>query len=217
MITFKEFISLDEVDMSRRHFLTRVGAAAAASAVPAAASAKDKKPDDGEARPGESVKSAMARMNTHKTPEEKANFLHKYMKSALDKGGFTNGKFAQHTASMKSEEAGCDLDEDEGIIEEDFIISGKELYEDWGELEEEAEHHGRKVKLGKPFLTPGGPKKRAVYVKNENGNVIKVNFGDPNMRIKKSIPARRRSYRARHHCETPGPRTKANYWSCKAW
>ena len=82
---------------------------------------------------------------------------------------------------------------------------------------EEAEYHGHKVTLGKPFLTPGGPKKRSVYVKNPKGNVIKVNFGDPNMRIKKSIPARRKSYRARRHCDNPGPRTKANYWSCKAW
>lgn len=82
---------------------------------------------------------------------------------------------------------------------------------------EEAEYRGRKVKLGKPFLTPGGPKKRAVYVKNAKGNVVKVNFGDPNMRIKKHIPARRKSYRARHHCQNPGPRWKANYWSCRAW
>lgn len=82
---------------------------------------------------------------------------------------------------------------------------------------EEAEYKGRKVKLGKPFLTPDGPKKRSVYVKNAKGNVVKVNFGDPNMKIKKNIPARRRSYRARHHCQNPGPRWKANYWSCKAW
>lgn len=82
---------------------------------------------------------------------------------------------------------------------------------------EEAEYRGRKVKLGKPFLTPGGPKKRSVYVKNAKGNVVKVNFGDPNMRIKKHIPARRKSYRARHHCQNPGPRWKANYWSCRAW
>lgn len=82
---------------------------------------------------------------------------------------------------------------------------------------EEAEYRGRKVSLGKPFLTPGGPKKRAVYVKNAKGNVVKVNFGDPNMRIKKHIPARRKSYRARHHCQNPGPRWKANYWSCRAW
>lgn len=82
---------------------------------------------------------------------------------------------------------------------------------------EEAEYRGRKVKLGKPFLTPGGPKKRSVYVKNAKGNVVKVNFGDPNMKIKKNIPARRKSYRARHHCQNPGPRWKANYWSCRAW
>jgi len=81
----------------------------------------------------------------------------------------------------------------------------------------EAEYQGRKVQLGKPFYTPDGPKKRSVYVKNGKGNVVKVNFGDPNMRIKKSIPARRRSYRARHHCENPGPKWKANYWSCRFW
>ena len=82
---------------------------------------------------------------------------------------------------------------------------------------EEAEYRGRKVTLGKPFLTPGGPKKRSVYVKNAKGNVVKVNFGDPNMKIKKSNPARRRSFRARHKCSNPGPRWKARYWSCKAW
>jgi hypothetical protein len=82
---------------------------------------------------------------------------------------------------------------------------------------EEAEYRGRKVSLGKPFLTPGGPKKRSVYVKNAKGNVVKVNFGDPNMKIKKSNPARRRSFRARHKCDNPGPRWKARYWSCKAW
>lgn len=82
---------------------------------------------------------------------------------------------------------------------------------------EEAEYRGRKVTLGKPFLTPDGPKKRSVYVKNAKGNVVKVNFGDPNMKIKKSIPARRKSFRARHKCSTPGPKWKARYWSCKAW
>jgi hypothetical protein len=81
----------------------------------------------------------------------------------------------------------------------------------------EAEYHGRKVKLGKPFLTPGGPKKRSVYVKNDKGNVVKVNFGDPNMRIKKSNPARRKSFRARHKCDTAKDRTSARYWSCKFW
>ena len=80
-----------------------------------------------------------------------------------------------------------------------------------------AEYQGRKVKLGKPFRTPKGPKKFSVYVKNDKGNVVKVNFGDPNMKIKKSDPARRKSFRARHNCDNPGPRWKARYWSCRAW
>jgi len=80
-----------------------------------------------------------------------------------------------------------------------------------------AEYQGRKVQLGKPFRTPKGPKKFSVYVKNDKGNVVKVNFGDPNMKIKKNIPERRKSFRARHNCDNPGPRWKARYWSCKAW
>lgn len=82
---------------------------------------------------------------------------------------------------------------------------------------EEAEYQGRKVSLGKPFRTSGGPKKFSVYVKNKKGNVIKVNFGDPNMRIKKNIPGRRKSFRARHKCSTAKDRTSARYWSCRAW
>jgi|TARA_R100000900_G_scaffold139288_1_gene118831 hypothetical protein len=80
-----------------------------------------------------------------------------------------------------------------------------------------SEYQGRKVKLNKPFRTPDGPKKFSVYVKNEKGNVVKVNFGDPNMEIKRDDPARRRSFRARHKCDTPGPKWKARYWSCKKW
>lgn len=80
-----------------------------------------------------------------------------------------------------------------------------------------AEYKGKKVTLNKPFKTPGESKKSAVYVQNEKGNVIKVRFGDPNMTIKKSDPARRKSFRARHNCANPGPKTKARYWSCKAW
>jgi len=79
----------------------------------------------------------------------------------------------------------------------------------------EAEYQGRTVQLGKPMQ--GDVKKFKVYVKNDEGNVVKVNFGDPNMRIRKSNPARRRSFRARHRCETPGPRWKARYWSCRKW
>ena len=79
----------------------------------------------------------------------------------------------------------------------------------------EAEYQGRKVKLNKPMR--GDVKKFKVYVKNDKGNVIKVNFGDPNMKIKKSNPARRKSFRARHNCDNPGPKTKARYWSCRKW
>ena len=71
--------------------------------------------------------------------------------------------------------------------------------------------------LNKPFRTSGGPKKFSVYVKNDKGNVVKVNFGDPNMEIKRDDPARRKSFRARHNCENPGPKWKARYWSCKQW
>ena len=72
-------------------------------------------------------------------------------------------------------------------------------------------------KLNKPFRTPGGPKKFSVYVKNDKGNIVKVNFGDPNMKIKSNIPGRRKNFRARHNCENPGPKTKARYWSCRQW
>jgi hypothetical protein len=81
----------------------------------------------------------------------------------------------------------------------------------------EAEYQGRKVTLNKPFRTPGGPKKSAVYTTNGSGNVVLVRFGDPNMTIKKNIPGRRRNFRARHNCDNPGPRWKARYWSCRAW
>jgi hypothetical protein len=80
----------------------------------------------------------------------------------------------------------------------------------------EAEYQGRKVPLGKPMQ--GDVAKSKVYVRDpKTGNVKKVNFGDPNMKIKKSNPARRKSFRARHNCDNPGPRTKARYWSCRAW
>ena len=71
--------------------------------------------------------------------------------------------------------------------------------------------------LNKPFRTPGGPKKFSVYVKNDKGNIVKVNFGDPNMRIKDNIPGRRKNFRARHNCDNPGSKTKARYWSCRQW
>jgi hypothetical protein len=88
-----------------------------------------------------------------------------------------------------------------------------------GALEEqemdEAKYQGREVPLGKPMA--GDVKKKKVYVRKPNGKVVKVNFGDKKMRIKKSNPKRRKSFRARHNCKNPGPRWKARYWSCRAW
>lgn len=101
------------------------------------------------------------------------------------------------------------------------------IYEDeFGSVEnltiEEAEYKGRKVQLGK--IMQGDVKKFKVYVKNDKGNVVKVNFGfggssakGKRMTIKKNNPARRKSFRARHHCENPGPRWKPRYWACKTW
>lgn len=81
----------------------------------------------------------------------------------------------------------------------------------------EAEHQGRNVQLNKPVRSSDGPKKFHVFVKNSKGNVVKVNFGDPNMEIKKDDPVRRKSFRARHKCDTATDKTSARYWSCKKW
>lgn len=110
---------------------------------------------------------------------------------------------------------------DDQVMDEE-TYDGDEFFEAYGvmwfnedDMLDEAEYRGRKVPLGKPMR--GDVKKFKVYVKNPSGNIVKVNFGDPNMKIKKSNPARRRSFRARHNCDNPGPRTKARYWSCRKW
>ena len=116
-------------------------------------------------------------------------------------------------------EISTDLGED--IIEEtydgdDFFLEYGVMWFNEDDEMDEAEYQGRKVKLGKPMR--GDVKKFKVYVRDpKTKNVKKVNFGDPNMKIKKSNPARRRSFRARHNCDNPGPRTKARYWSCRKW
>jgi hypothetical protein len=101
----------------------------------------------------------------------------------------------------------------DGIIVESDRITRK-LLEYSGALLE-AKYQGREVPLNKPMQ--GDVAKRKVYVKNKKGNVIKVNFGDKNMRIKKSNPKRRKSFRARHRCDTAKDKTTARYWSCRAW
>ena len=92
----------------------------------------------------------------------------------------------------------------------------QDLLENQRTVIQEAKYHGKTVSLNKP--TRGDVKKSKVYVRDpQTGNIVKVNFGDPNMKIKKSIPARRRSFRARHKCSQKKDKTSAGYWSCKAW
>jgi hypothetical protein len=121
--------------------------------------------------------------------------------------------------------------DDMGDFEDEDEMS-ETLYEDiYGSVQSvdyekefltEAEYQGRKVQLGK--VMQGDVKKSKVYVKNDKGKVVKVNFGfggtsakGKRMTIKKNDPARRKAFRARHNCENPGPRWKPRYWSCRAW
>jgi hypothetical protein len=128
-----------------------------------------------------------------------------------------------HSESEEAED--LDLDKDgEELTTANLVTPEVDDYIDIDELTEEfdlsaisSEYQGRKVTLNKPFRTPDGPKKSAVYVKNGSGKVVIVRFGDPNMKIKKNIPSRKKSFRARHNCENPGPKWKSRYWSCKAW
>jgi len=112
------------------------------------------------------------------------------------------------------------MEEEQATTDEGQLACEACLYEYLEEMNEspleEAEYHGHKVPLGKKMK--GDVKKSKVYVRNpKTGTVIKVNFGDKNMRIKKSSDSHRASFNARHHCSNPGPKTKARYWSCKAW
>jgi len=115
----------------------------------------------------------------------------------------------------KNEEIEKDIMEEMSVCTECAIAMMEDIKAGKFGVITEAEYQGRKVQLGKPMR--GDVKKFKVYVKNPKGNVIKVNFGDPNMRIRKSNPARRRSFRARHRCHTANDRTSARYWSCRNW
>jgi hypothetical protein len=113
-------------------------------------------------------------------------------------------------------------EEDTLMVESDLgrivEVNGEEIYLDAPfELEEtlsEAEYRGRNVDLNKPFRTPGGPKKFAVYVKSPKGNVKKVTFGDPGLRVRNKNKKAAKSFRARHKCDQKKDRTTAGYWSC---
>jgi hypothetical protein len=144
-------------------------------------------------------------------------------------GKMKNGKMVPNCVPV-NEDIDSDDDVNYGLVEpeeydvededmEDFISFmrnySKELNEGGCPCLFEAEYQGREVKLGKPMA--GDVKKFKVYVKNPSGNVVKVNFGQKGVKIKKNNPDRRRSFRARHNCDSPGPRHKARYWSCRKW
>lgn len=120
--------------------------------------------------------------------------------------------FTGMIAEEQSEYHGAHLDDGTLVCEACL----QELLESDRTIIQEAKYQGKTVTLNKPMK--GDVKKSKVYVRDpQTGNIKKVNFGDKNMKIKKNIPARRKSFRARHNCDNPGPKTKARYWSCKAW
>jgi len=143
--------------------------------------------------------------------------------------GFTNENFFALVDEIIKEQTGTGVIDDLNISN-NRLCEGKITADKLGEMVNEAiseyynltednineaEYKGRKVSLGK--ISRGDVKKYKVHVKNGKGNVVKVEFGDPNMEIKRDNPKRKKSFRARHHCESPGPRWKAKYWACKTW
>ena len=113
-----------------------------------------------------------------------------------------------------------EIGDDTAILDDGTLVCEACLFEHLTcgcpDILDEAKYQGRSVPLGKPMR--GDVKKFKVFVRDpKTGNVKKVNFGDKKMRIKKSNPKRRKSFRARHNCANPGPRTKARYWSCRKW
>jgi hypothetical protein len=126
-----------------------------------------------------------------------------------------NNKEVPNCVPIEEEFDICDYKLDEFLYELSLLRKNKQSLN-------EAEYKGRKVTLNKPMQ--GDVKKFKVYVKNDKGNVVKVNFGfggksakGKRMVIKAKNPKRRSAYRKRHHCDNPGPKWKANYWSCKKW
>ena len=144
-------------------------------------------------------------------------------------GKMKNGKMVPNCVPV-SEDINSDDDVNYGYVEpEEYDVEDEDMVDFIGfmrtyskDLSEancncvyEAEYQGRSVQLGKPMQ--GDVKKFKVYVKNPAGNVVKVNFGQKGMKIRKSNPKARKSFRARMNCDSPGPRHKANYWSCRKW
>jgi hypothetical protein len=156
--------------------------------------------------------------------EKKSQFVSRCISELTDSNEFKtqDQRIAVCYSQFEKAKASADLtvgfDNDEFLYSVPQKIKSSEDEEDgYTEDINESEASEGGKKLNKPFRTPGGPKKFSVYVKNDKGNIVKVNFGDPNMEIKRDDPERRKNYRARHNCNNPGPKWKANYWSCKMW
>ena len=162
------------------------------------------------------------------TDRDKANTFDKMMGKHYNKPGIN--KAPSHTFQRGKKQIGTVAVTGNPYKEEVTLEDTQDFHEEYGYLGYsvddndmfEAEYQGRTVKLNKPMR--GDVKKFKVYVNNEKGNVIKVNFGHggtsakrPTMRIRKSNPKARKSFRARHNCKNPGPKTKARYWSCRKW
>lgn len=138
--------------------------------------------------------------------------------SVLDEEDLTEEEMEEACGQHEGTEEGgktCQLELEYDMAEEQKPCN-ECVYCKTGNLLTEAKYKGRTVKLNKPMR--GDVKKFKVFVRDpKTGNVKKVNFGDKKMRIKKSNPKRRKSFRARHRCANPGPKTKARYWSCRKW
>jgi hypothetical protein len=161
--------------------------------------------------------------------EDKQKFVARCMSNETMKKEYPDSKQRVAVCLSQSRKSNSCLIED---VQQNLVVDNAIWDDEWNEwtweitlaevIDEDgktlgSEYQGKKVTLNKPFRTPDGPKKFSVYVKNDKGNVVKVNFGDPNMKIKKNIPERRKSFRARHNCDNPGPKYKARYWACKSW
>lgn len=139
--------------------------------------------------------------------------------------GQTKSSLIEQVEQILAYQADEDLDEDgEEVTPSNIIIPDEEDYletdeptETWDLYTLAAEYQGRKVTLNKPFRTPNAKKKFAVYVKKPDGKVVIVRFGSQEMSIKRDDPKRRKSFRARHGCDNPGPKYKAKFWSCFQW
>jgi hypothetical protein len=144
------------------------------------------------------------------------NIFRAYSKKYFDLINEVRELHAQGVIELNEEDTMM-VESDTGVM---VVVDGEEIYLDspfiveGDSLVSEATHRGKKVNLGKPFRTPGGPKKFAVYVKKPGGGIKKVTFGDPHLKVKNANKKAAKSFRARHKCSQKKDRTTAGYWSC---